>query len=136
MELDLKDGLYGEILINMHGIQWKQCLDYWKIPFFYYGCHEVGHQLNNCLNKAKESQYRKVWIKKTRYKEVEKENVMKVTIESEESDKAGSTKGKRSSENTDPCHIRAEQLEEEALKGGEGSSQGQNDSDPVEFGEC
>lgn len=28
VELDLKDGLYEEIVINMHGSQWRQRLDY------------------------------------------------------------------------------------------------------------
>ena len=69
VELDLKDGLYEEILINMHGSQWKQHLDYWKIHFQCYGCREVGHLLRNCLNNIIRSRFRKVWISKRWCKE-------------------------------------------------------------------
>ena len=33
IEVDLRDGLYEEIHLELHGIQWRQKLDYWKIPF-------------------------------------------------------------------------------------------------------
>ena len=60
VELDLKEGLYEEILINMHGSQWKQHLDYWKIPFQCYVYREVGHLLRNLPNNKIRSQFQKV----------------------------------------------------------------------------
>ena len=38
VELDLRDGLYEEIKLEMHGSIWNQKLDYWKIPFRCFAC--------------------------------------------------------------------------------------------------
>ena len=43
VEMDLRDGLFEELVIKMHGSIWRQRLDYWKIPFRCFSCREVGH---------------------------------------------------------------------------------------------
>ena len=36
IELDMREGLYEEIVIKMHGSIWTQPIDYWKFPFRYF----------------------------------------------------------------------------------------------------
>ena len=48
IEVDLRDGLYEEIHLEMHERLWWQKLDYWKIPFHYFTCRQVGHLAKDC----------------------------------------------------------------------------------------
>jgi len=65
VEMDLWEGLMEEIELESWGCLWVQKLDYWKIPFLYFGCHEVGHLLDSCIRMPKRRMgWRKEWVKK------------------------------------------------------------------------
>ena len=59
VEMDLRDGLYEEIVIKMHGSQWKQRLNDWKISFHCYGCREVGHLHKDYARGGREARFKK-----------------------------------------------------------------------------
>ena len=48
VEVDIRDGLYEEILMELHDSTWKQWLYYWKIPFQCFACGQVGHIIKDC----------------------------------------------------------------------------------------
>ena len=48
IEVDLCDGLYVEIHMEMHKSLWWQKLDYWKICFYYFIYKQVGHIVKDC----------------------------------------------------------------------------------------
>ena len=64
VEMDLRNRLYEELKIVMHGSTWRQKLDYWKIPFRCFNCKEVDHILKDCPKVATKPIYKKIWIKK------------------------------------------------------------------------
>ena len=64
VKMDLRNGLYEEIKIVMHGNTWWQRLDYWKIPFICFNCREVGHMQRDCHKGATKPLYKKIWRKK------------------------------------------------------------------------
>ena len=55
IEVDLQDGLYEEIHLEIHGSMWRQRLDYWKIPFRCFSCRQVGHLAKDCKNSEQRS---------------------------------------------------------------------------------
>ena len=48
IEVDLHDGLYEGIHLELHGSLWRQRLDYWKIPFRCLRCKNAGHLVACC----------------------------------------------------------------------------------------
>ena len=69
IKVDLQDGLYEEILLELHGSSWKQRLDYWKISFRCFSCRQVDHVVIYCLNNSynntiNQVRNKKVWVKK------------------------------------------------------------------------
>ena len=64
MEMDLRNILYEELKIVMHGSTWRQKLDYWKIPFRCFNCREVGHMQKECPKVATKPIHKKIWIRK------------------------------------------------------------------------
>lgn len=48
VELDVRDGLYEEIKVEMHGSIWNQRLNDWKIPFHCFAWRQVGHLQRDC----------------------------------------------------------------------------------------
>jgi len=43
IEVDLRDGLIDKIELVFGGFMWLQHIDYWRVPFICFGCHEAGH---------------------------------------------------------------------------------------------
>lgn len=43
VEIDTKDGLPAEVFISWGSRTWNQTLDFYKIPFRCFFCHEIGH---------------------------------------------------------------------------------------------
>ena len=67
VEMDIREGLFEELLIVMHGSVWSQCLDYWKLPFRCYNCRKVGHLQKHCDDYQagqKKPQLKKIWVRK------------------------------------------------------------------------
>jgi hypothetical protein len=52
IEVDVREGLVGNIDLVYAGITWHQKVDYWRIPFWCYGCHEIGHIRSQCTRIA------------------------------------------------------------------------------------
>ena len=50
IKVELRDGMYEEIQLELHGSKWRQRLDYWKIPFRCFSCRQVKHLANECKN--------------------------------------------------------------------------------------
>ena len=55
IEVDLRDGLYEEIHLELHGSKWWQRLDYWKIPFICFSCRQVRHLAKECKNSEQKA---------------------------------------------------------------------------------
>jgi hypothetical protein len=66
VEVDFREGLQDEIELVWQGFTWIQRIDYWKVPFRCYGCHEVGHLQAQCKHHPSQfPPFRKVWKQKT-----------------------------------------------------------------------
>jgi hypothetical protein len=50
VEMDVCEGLVGNIDIMFENYTWHQRVDYWNIPFRCHGCREIGHILYQCPN--------------------------------------------------------------------------------------
>ena len=61
IEFDLRDRLYEEILLRLHGSLWKRRLDYWKIPLCCFSYKQDDHIIRNCLIQV---WHKNVWVKK------------------------------------------------------------------------
>ena len=48
IEVDLCDGLFEEILLELHRSLWWKRLDYLKIPFHCFSCRKGGHIARDC----------------------------------------------------------------------------------------
>ena len=51
IELDLRDGLFEEIIIKLHNSSCTQWLDYQKVPFQCFRCRQVRHMQKDCMLK-------------------------------------------------------------------------------------
>ena len=69
VELDLRNGLFEELKIFMHGSFWWQRLDYWKLPFRCFNCREVGHMHKEHPKAATKPMFKKTWVRKQANKE-------------------------------------------------------------------
>ena len=49
IEVDLCDGLYEEIHMEMHESLWQHKLNYWKILFRCFSCRKFGHLAKDCI---------------------------------------------------------------------------------------
>jgi hypothetical protein len=73
VELDVRDGLYEGITLDLFGSVWTQRLDYWKLPFRCFTCRQVGHLAQDCPQAGTSRPcYRKVWRKKDSSLDAEK----------------------------------------------------------------
>jgi len=50
VEVDTREGLVGSVDLVMGSNILYQKVDYWRIPFRFYRCHEIGHLNSNCNN--------------------------------------------------------------------------------------
>jgi hypothetical protein len=48
VEVDVREGLVGNIDLVYARITWHQKVDYWRLPFRCHGCHEIGHLRSQC----------------------------------------------------------------------------------------
>jgi hypothetical protein len=46
--IDLKEGLTNEIELVWGQFRWMQKIDYLRVPFRCFGCHQVGHVQAEC----------------------------------------------------------------------------------------
>jgi hypothetical protein len=66
VEVNVREGLVGSLDIVYGDITWHQKVDYWKIPFWCHGCHEIGHLKSKCPKPAPWGQPpQKVWRRKS-----------------------------------------------------------------------
>ena len=88
VEMDLRNGIFEELVIKMHNSQWRQQMDYWKVMFRCFGCLEVGHQQRDYAKGGKESCFKKIWVRKDVTKK-DVEFVSKKTVEGGENEVSG-----------------------------------------------
>jgi hypothetical protein len=48
VEVDVGEGLFGNVDIIFGDRVWHQKVDYWKLPFKCHDCHEIGHLRAQC----------------------------------------------------------------------------------------
>jgi hypothetical protein len=61
---------------------WTQRIDYWRIPFRCFGCHEVGHLMAHCrMPSSQFSPFKKSWKRKANAEDFYDEKVEKVNKE-------------------------------------------------------
>jgi hypothetical protein len=66
VEVDTREGLVGSMDLVMGSKIWHQKVDYWKIPFWCHGCHEIGHLKSNCNRFSPHSlEHYKIWRRKS-----------------------------------------------------------------------
>ena len=63
VELDLRNGLFEELKIVMHGSSWWQLLDYWKLHFRCLNCREVGHMQKEFPKVAMKPMFKNTWVR-------------------------------------------------------------------------
>jgi hypothetical protein len=57
--------LLDEIDMVFGGFSWTQRIDYWRVPFRSYDCHEVGHLFTQCHRSPSQfSLFKKSWKRK------------------------------------------------------------------------
>jgi hypothetical protein len=62
IEVDLKEGLMDEIELVWGEFKWVQKIDYWRVPFRCFGCHQVGHLQAECHKAPSHfSPFQKIW---------------------------------------------------------------------------
>ena len=64
IEMDIRNELYEEIMLDIKGSIWNRKLDYWKILFKYFGCRQGGHNIHDFLFPTNTTHpIRKIWVK-------------------------------------------------------------------------
>jgi len=48
ISVDLKEGMTNEIELEWGDFKWVQKIDYWRVPFRCYGCHQASHVQDEC----------------------------------------------------------------------------------------